>query len=366
MTPAGGAAPAAARPRIPLTVIGGFLGAGKTTLLNRLLSRWRDRRCAILVNDFGAINIDAELVDKRDETLISLANGCVCCQIGDDLGDALMRVLALDPAPGHIVIETSGVSDPWRVAQVGLADPALALDSVIVLVDARAAPDQDADPLLRDMLRRQLVGADLLVVNKCDGMSGAEMDALRDWLDHAAPGTPRFETVHAAVPDVLLSDPGLDDEGGQAGRQRRRSIDAGEAGKAGEAEGAEDVDEASEADGPAHGYVFEHWRFDTPHALDAERLRALLRDMPVGVLRLKGLVRTDRHPAAVIQFAGRHGSLRAAPAQIAAGARGAGGRAGRIVAIGLRGQLPREALARALQAATVVDLSGMFSPAAVN
>jgi len=315
--------------RIPLTVIGGFLGAGKTTLLNRLLARWQDRRWAVLVNDFGAVNVDAALVRARDDTLISLSNGCVCCQIGDDLGDALMRVLALDPAPEHILIETSGISDPWRVAQVGLVDPALALDGVIVLVDAQAALDQDGDALLRDTVRRQLCAADLLVVNKCDRATPEEMEALRGWLDHVAPGTPRYEAVDADVPPEWLRDPGLDPAPAAPDRAAREH--------------------------PGHGYVFAHWRFDTPHALSAECLRALLRAMPAGVLRLKGVVRTDHHPEAVLQFAGRHGSLR--------GVREArtGPRVSRVVAIGLRGQLPVDALSRAFSQAVRVDLGGLFA-----
>ena len=105
--------------RLPLTVIGGFLGAGKTTLLNRWLREANGQRLAVLVNDFGALNIDAELIAANTGETIALSNGCVCCQIGDDLSGALIRVLESADRFDAVVIEASGVSDPWRIAQLG-------------------------------------------------------------------------------------------------------------------------------------------------------------------------------------------------------------------------------------------------------
>ncbi|HNB43617.1 MAG TPA: GTP-binding protein, partial [Burkholderiaceae bacterium] len=154
--------------RIPLTVIGGFLGAGKTTLVNRLLAEAGGRRIAVLVNDFGALDIDAALVANSAGDTVALSNGCVCCSIGDDLAAALLRVLEASPRFDAVVIEASGVSDPWRIAQIGLAEPALELGGVVVLVDASAALGQSRDPLLADTLLRQLHAADLLVLNKID------------------------------------------------------------------------------------------------------------------------------------------------------------------------------------------------------
>ena len=311
----------AARARIPLTVVGGFLGAGKTTLLNHLLTQADGRRIAVLVNDFGAINIDRALIATQDGGAIELTNGCVCCQIGDDLTAALIGVIESAAPPDAIVIEASGVSDPWRIAQVGLADPALTLDAVLVLADAAALRAQAADPLLTDTVARQLAAADLLVVNKCDQVDAVELGALRAWLDAQAPGTPRYETSHARLPAELLGAP-LHRFGATWPMHARKTTPA------------------------AHGALFDTWSLQGAPTFDAGALRALLKAMPSGVLRLKGLVRTDAHALAEVQFAGRHGSLRAA--------QGAASQAtGTVIAIGLRGRLPAEALDRLFAAAAL-------------
>ncbi|PZQ75545.1 MAG: cobalamin biosynthesis protein P47K [Variovorax paradoxus] len=311
-------------PRIPLTVIGGFLGAGKTTLLNHLLTQADGRRLAVLVNDFGAINLDRALIAAEEAGAIELTNGCVCCQIGDDLTAALIALIESPRPPDAIVVEASGVSDPWRIAQVGIADPALSLDGVIVLVDAGAVREQAADPLLADTVQRQLRAADLLVVNQCDRVDAASLAGLRLWLDTQVPGRPRFETIHGRVPAPLLGFAAL--HAGPAlpvlGRSPRL--------KAGD---------------PAHGAVFDTWALDDAPVFSARALRALLKSMPAGVLRLKGLVRTDEHTQAELQFAGQHGSLRAAADP--------SGRCS-VVAIGLQGRLPSAALAQAFEAAAAL------------
>ena len=101
---------------MPVTVIGGYLGAGKTKLLNRLLAEAEGRRLAVLVNDFGEVNIDAALIANRDGETISLTNGCVCCSIGDNLGMTLYDLAERPDGPEHILVEASGVADPARIA----------------------------------------------------------------------------------------------------------------------------------------------------------------------------------------------------------------------------------------------------------
>ena len=310
------------RRRIPFAVIGGFLGAGKTTLLNRVLSdngsRAEPRRIAVLVNDFGQVNIDAALIEQASSDTIALTNGCVCCQIGDDLTTALVGVLEAVPAFDAIVVEASGISDPWRIAQIARADPTLEPEAIVVLVDASSARIQAADPLLEDSLARQLARADVVALNKIDLVEADELARVREWVRAHAGDVAVFEVVNAALPVPLF---GADWKVPSSGEHAVTTW-------------------ASRAIGPGDRPPvdrFEACAFRTDGVLDANVLRALLKAMPPGVLRLKGVVRTDAHGWSELQFAGRHGTLRAALAPPQDG-RGA------VVAIGLRGRLPRDAL----------------------
>lgn len=297
-------------PRLPLTVVGGFLGAGKTTLLNRWLREAAGQRLAVLVNDFGALNIDAELIAAHSGDVVALTNGCACCQVGDDLSVALMRVLESSAKFDAVVIEASGVSDPWRIAELGRADPGLALDGVIVVVDAAAAPAQARDPLLADTLERQLQAGDLIVVNKSDRADGEARAALRRWIESVAGPVPQFETVQARVPLPMLSSLALPQV--QARHRPMRAHD------------------------DDHAAVFDTWSCRSDRVFESASLKAWLRNPPPGLLRLKGLLRTAAEDGcngwSEIQFAGRHGALRRSAAVPRPGPA--------LVAIGLRERLP--------------------------
>ena len=192
-------------PQILLTVIGGFLGAGKTTLLNHVLRDAGDRRLAVLVNDFGAINIDAELVESRDGEMLSLTNGCICCGIGGDFIAALARLRDVDDPPAQVVVEASGVADPAQIAILGDM-PGYRRDAVVVAADAETVRERAEDEATRLAVRGQLRAADLLVITKTDLVEPDALADLRGWLrELVGPSTSIVEAAFGNVPtDVLL------------------------------------------------------------------------------------------------------------------------------------------------------------------
>ena len=152
---------------VPILLVTGFLGAGKTTVVNQLLTHAEGRRIAAVVNDFGAINIDAELIAGASDGVVSLANGCICCSLEGDLLRTLSTLLRRDPKPDYIVIETSGVADPADIVR-NLMDPVIlreaTLETVLCVVDATASPAAFDDALQRSQLRV----ADIVALTKLD------------------------------------------------------------------------------------------------------------------------------------------------------------------------------------------------------
>lgn len=151
---------------IPVTLLTGFLGAGKTTYLNARLRSGIPAGSMILVNDFGAINIDAELIDYRDEQILRLSNGCICCTLGGSLAEQLAEVLRMEPAPAALYIEASGIADPTRIMDAVRVSPRLSLEEVVCLVDASQAERHARDPLCADVWLRQVRAGGRLVINR--------------------------------------------------------------------------------------------------------------------------------------------------------------------------------------------------------
>src|SRR5271167_4387308 len=192
---------------VPITILTGFLGAGKTTLLNRILTGDHGLRVGVLINDFGSINIDAELVVGVESNMISLANGCVCCQIRDDLVESVVALLARAESVEYILLEASGVADPAGIF-VTFSDPSLRdrirLDGVVCVVDADQVFAHPEYPPLMELKLHQVGFADMLILNKV-GLAGPEQVAkVRAWLDDHFNRLRIVETDYCEVPHQIL------------------------------------------------------------------------------------------------------------------------------------------------------------------
>ncbi len=173
-------------PKIPITVLGGWLGAGKTTMVNRILESTTEP-IAVIVNDVGEVNVDADLIRQNagdDDGVIELTNGCICCKIGDDLFATLADLARRSPAPHRIVLEASGVAD-LRPLESFLDHPRVEIDAVIALVDPANFAHRSSGPPYGSLMRAQLAGADLVIATKLDLIAKDEqataLDALREF-----------------------------------------------------------------------------------------------------------------------------------------------------------------------------------------
>ena len=194
---------------VPVLLVAGFLGAGKTTFVNHLLAHAEGRRIAAVVNDFGAINIDAELIAGAADGVVSLSNGCICCSLEGDLLRTLAVLLRRDPRPDLIVIETSGVADPADVVR-NLMDPLIwreaPLQTVLCVVDATAPVAMLDDALLRSQVR----AADVVALSKTDLADAAGHAEVRDAVRAMRPAAVVVDALHGEVPAALLFPPDLD------------------------------------------------------------------------------------------------------------------------------------------------------------
>ncbi len=191
---------------IPATILTGFLGSGKTTLLKRVLTEAHGHKIAVIENEFGEENIDNEiLVSDRDEQIIQMSNGCICCSIREDLR-ATLSDLAAKKRKGEldferVVIETTGVADPGPVAQTFFMDDEIAeaflLDAIVTLVDAKHAAQQLND---RVEAQRQVGFADQIFISKADLVDAESLDALQHRLKHMNPRAPQRVVHFGEVP----------------------------------------------------------------------------------------------------------------------------------------------------------------------
>ena len=272
--------------QLPFTVIGGYLGAGKTTLLNHLLTQTQGRRMAVLINDFGDVNIDASLIADHDGDTISLANGCLCCSLVNGFAAAIHEVLRREDAFDHLVIEASGVADPAKIAQYGQMYE-LPLDSILVMVDAEQIGAQADNVYVGDTVLRQLQQADVLILNKTDLIDADSVAEVKQWLSERAPKTPILETRHAEVPHEIVF--------GHPRESSPRNLVPHQA---------------------HHGGAFQSWTVKSRMPLTHSAIQHFAESLDDGIYRAKGFVHLQDDPGRryIYQQVGSRWSLTPGPA----------------------------------------------------
>jgi G3E family GTPase len=274
---------------VPVVLVAGFLGAGKTTVVNHLLAHADGRRIAAVVNDFGAINIDAELITGAADGVVSLSNGCICCSLESDLLRTLAALLRRDPRPELIVIETSGVADPTDIVR-NLLDPMIwreaPLETVLCVVDATTPIAMLDDALLRSQVR----AADVVALSKVDLANVEQRTQVREAVRALRPAAVVVDAPHGEVPHSLLFPSDLDhvpaprESGPRELRQSRPAADR-----------------------------FETLSWTSERPLSLSRLQQAINRLAPKLARAKGLFDTIEQPgkSMVFQFAGGRATLAA-------------------------------------------------------
>ena len=260
--------------RLPVTIVSGYLGAGKTTLINRLLSEEHGLRILVIVNDFGAINIDAALIEETGETTIELSNGCICCSIEADLFTALNAALDRNPRPDHVIIETSGIADPAAVASAILTEREMSYGGIVTLIDAVNGPGLLSDPEMVPQLLQQIKSADLNLITKSDGPAEdlfARLKELRARNVMDAKGFPLSSLLFDITPLPLGQQP------------------------------------------KAHT-AYTRWHHESDRVLSRAALGDKLNGRPAGLYRLKGFIQTDAGGYEV-HIVGQHVEAKRAPCE---------------------------------------------------
>jgi G3E family GTPase len=255
-------------------VLGGYLGSGKTTLVNEVLAGAGGARIVVVVNDFGAINVDADLVRRRSADTLDLANGCVCCSLADGMAAVMARIRAMKPPPELVLVEVSGVGNPAAVS-AWARHPGFRPGGVVVCADAETVQARVRDRWVADTVTGQLEAADVLLLTKLDLVPPARGTEVREWLADRVPGVPILTDRGSVVEQMEALPPG--------GAPRRAAPEG-------------------------HGdHPHRRWAVSVAGPVDLERVRAFLATVPESLVRAKGVLETLQSPGrrTVVQLAGR-------------------------------------------------------------
>ena len=286
---------------VPLTILTGFLGAGKTTLLNYILRADHGLRIAVLVNDFGVINIDSALIVGVEGETVSLSNGCICCTIRDDLLMETLRLLKRPEPPEYVIVETSGVSDPMAVAMTFLMpelQPYVTVDSILTIVDSEQLFSLDDDYM--QVAMGQIDVADIVILNKLDRVAPEQLAEVKSKIAEMIPDVRLLEATYGRVPLEMVIGVGAYAPEKVAARA------------------AQDIHVHEESDHTDHEHehtdhslVFSAWSWTSDEPLVINAVREMVDQLPATIFRCKGVLNLTDFPErrAILQVVGRRASL---------------------------------------------------------
>ena len=261
---------------IPLTLISGYLGTGKTTLINNLL-RTTKKKIALLVNDFGDVNIDESLIEARTDSVLSIAGGCVCCSYGNELIETLESMNSNEILPDHIVLEASGIALPSKIIQTISLMDFLSFHGTVLLTDASRLRSQLNDLYISDTISLQIEQHDLLVLNKTDLLKEDELSKCIDTLSKRFEIRKFLKTVNAHIEekDMLLDfAPSEKDKSDKINLEKKQ----------------------------AHEFISS--TIKPTGTINAEELSTLLQDPVYNIERAKGFFKNKKGEVCTIQYDG--------------------------------------------------------------
>ena len=261
---------------IPLTLISGYLGTGKTTLINNLL-RTTKKKIALLVNDFGDVNIDESLIEARTDSVLSIAGGCVCCSYGNELIETLESMNSNEILPDHIVLEASGIALPSKIIQTISLMDFLSFHGTVLLTDASRLRSQLNDLYISDTISLQIEQHDLLVLNKTDLLKEDELSKCIDTLSKRFEIRKFLKTVNAHIEekDMLLDfDPSERDKSDKIKLEKKQE----------------------------HGFISS--TIKPTGTINTDALSMLLQDPIYNIERAKGFFKNKKGEACTIQYDG--------------------------------------------------------------